>query len=187
MLGQADIRWATVQVSIAELLRDAGNDGDVQDRAEAVVREAEVGGLSSSIAYARFALCFHAVITGEVSLIATARSQLQRCVRGAEFAYLLELSYFMTGSEPPITCIGPSGSMAGNEPLTDGQDLSSDAVGISLRRGDNAVMASYTTLADVDQPLIAGRYGLDELHLAPLEGEWPIPASWRRRHRGSMC
>ncbi|WP_326600308.1 ATP/GTP-binding protein [Streptomyces sp. NBC_01803] len=101
MLGQADIRWATVQVSIAELLRDAGNDGDVQDRAEAVVREAEVGGLSSSIAYARFALCFHAVITGEVSLIATARSQLQRCVRGAEFAYLLELSYFMTGSEPP--------------------------------------------------------------------------------------
>lgn len=101
MLQRADIRWATVQVDIAELLRDAGTDDDLPRRGQEVVARAEASGLTSSVAYARLAMCFHAAILGDASLIATARTGLETCVRGVEFAYLVELSHFMTGTLPP--------------------------------------------------------------------------------------
>jgi hypothetical protein len=100
-LGRVSIRWAELQTKIASLVRDAGVSTDLPARAEAVVEEASDAGLTSSIAYVRFAVCLHAVVLGEPALQDEARARLHECVRGEEFAYLVELSYLMAGEEPP--------------------------------------------------------------------------------------
>ncbi|GHE26398.1 ATP/GTP-binding protein [Kitasatospora indigofera] len=101
MLTGGDARWAQLQVRNARLLRDAGAGPGLADRAAAVVREAEANGLTSSAAYARFAVCFDAAITDSPQQLESARQGLLLSVQGAEFAYLLELSYLMTGHRPP--------------------------------------------------------------------------------------
>ncbi|ONK11303.1 hypothetical protein STBA_20340 [Streptomyces sp. MP131-18] len=101
LLGQATIRWAEIQVRIAELVRDAGMAPDLPERAEQVAALAQEAGLSSSVAYAHLAGCFHAAVLGSPSLLAEARDRLRASVRGEEFAYLLELAHLMAGDPPP--------------------------------------------------------------------------------------
>jgi hypothetical protein len=101
MLGGVSIRWAEIQTRIAALVRDAGVAPDLPQRAEAVVVQAREAGLTSSIAYIRFAVCLHAMVLRAPDLLAEAREALGACVRGEEFAYLAELSYLMAGEEPP--------------------------------------------------------------------------------------
>ncbi|MGW0734435.1 ATP/GTP-binding protein [Streptomyces sp. NPDC002851] len=100
-LAGVSIRWAEIQTKIASLVRDAGVAIDLPTRAQALADEAREAGLTSSIAYVRFALCLHAAVLGEPALLSEAREQLRACVRGEEFAYLLELAYLMAGEEPP--------------------------------------------------------------------------------------
>ncbi|BDH10605.1 ATP/GTP-binding protein [Streptomyces hygroscopicus] len=100
-LGVASIRWAELQTKIASLVRDAGVSTDLPARAEGVVDEAREAGLTSSVAYVRFAVCLHATVLGESAPRDEARERLHECVRGEEFAYLVELSYLMAGEEPP--------------------------------------------------------------------------------------
>lgn len=57
--------------------------------------------MTSIIAYARFVLCFHAAVLKDEPLLEAARSDLGRSVKGKEFAYLLEASYFLTGGPVP--------------------------------------------------------------------------------------
>ncbi len=100
-LGGVSIRWAELQTKIACLVRDAGVSLDLPVRAEEVVDEAREAGLTSSIAYVRFAVCLHAAVVDQPALRAEARERLHECVRGEEFAYLAELSYLMAGEDPP--------------------------------------------------------------------------------------
>ncbi|NJQ01162.1 ATP/GTP-binding protein [Streptomyces zingiberis] len=101
MLQRADIRWAAIQVDIAQLLRDAGSDPALPERAERVIEEARASGLTSSVAYARLAVCFHGAVLDDPVVIDAACEALSACVRGAEFAYLQEIAHFMTGTQPP--------------------------------------------------------------------------------------
>lgn len=101
LLQSADIRWARIQSRIAGLLRDAGGDTALPGRAADVEAEAEASGLTSSVAYARLAVCFHHAVLADQSALDAARVRLRTCVKGAEFAYLLEISHFLDGSEPP--------------------------------------------------------------------------------------
>jgi hypothetical protein len=101
MLAGANARFAELQVSNAHLLQDSGSAVDLPEQAEAVAALASENGLSSCVAYARLAACFHAAVQGTDDLIHTSRAKLRECVRGAEFAYLLELAHFMTDEEPP--------------------------------------------------------------------------------------
>lgn len=100
-LGTVSIRWAELQTKIASLVQDAGVSTDLPARAEAVIEEAREAGLTSSVAYVRFAVCLHAAVLGESAMRDEARARLHECVRGEEFAYLAELSYLMAGEEPP--------------------------------------------------------------------------------------
>lgn len=100
-LGGVSIRWAELQTKIASLVRDAGVSTDLLARADEVADEAREAGLTSSIAYVRFAVCLHAAVLGEPDLQEEARERLHECVRGEEFAYLAELSYLMVGEDPP--------------------------------------------------------------------------------------
>ncbi|MEU6578515.1 ATP/GTP-binding protein [Streptomyces sp. NPDC046805] len=101
LLGQASIRWAEIQVQIAVLVRDAGLASDLPERAERVATLAQEAGLTSSVAYARLAGCFHATVLDSPSLLEEARDRLRTSVRGEEFAYLMELTYLMAGDQPP--------------------------------------------------------------------------------------
>lgn len=101
LLGPVSIRWAEIHTRTAALVRDAGADPALPSRAEQVIDEAREAGLTSSLAYIRFAVCLHAVTLGSQASLADARERLGECVRGDEFAYLAELSYLMAGEEPP--------------------------------------------------------------------------------------
>lgn len=101
LLAGVSIRWADVQVRIAELIRDAGVAPDLPARAENVAKQAREAGLTSSVTYVRFAECFHAVALSDVALAAESRARLSECVRGREFAYLSELASLMADEDPP--------------------------------------------------------------------------------------
>ncbi|GAA4623804.1 ATP/GTP-binding protein [Actinoallomurus vinaceus] len=101
MLAGTNARFAELQVRNARLLQDCGRGGRLPEQAEAVAALATENGLSSSVAYARFAACYHAAILQDPELIAASRDRLRESVHGDEFAYLLELTYLMLGEEPP--------------------------------------------------------------------------------------
>lgn len=102
LLAGVSIRWAETQTLIAALVRDAGIAPDLPERAEAVAVEAVEAGLTSSVAYIRFAECLHALVNGAPEALARARERLMEdCVNGVEFAYLAELTYLMADEEPP--------------------------------------------------------------------------------------
>jgi len=94
-------RWAETQNHIATLLRDAGSDPGLAERAASVEADAQASGLSSSVAYIRFTICFHYAIAADAEGLTRARRRLRECVSGAEFAYLVEISHFLDLSEPP--------------------------------------------------------------------------------------
>lgn len=100
MLTGVSIRWAELQVANARLLRDAGFDPELPAQAEALAEQARQAGLTSTVAYARFAVCFHAAIGGQPDHIRTARDELRGCLRGAEFAYLVEISHMIDNTTP---------------------------------------------------------------------------------------
>lgn len=101
LLAGTSIRWADVQTRIAALLRDAGTDPELPARAADVEAEAEAGGLTSSVAYTRLAVCFHHAVLADRPALDEARERLLGCVNGAEFAYLAEISHFFDATEPP--------------------------------------------------------------------------------------
>lgn len=101
LLGGVRIRWAEVQTRIAGLLRDAGADPALPERAAQVEADARASGLTSSVAYIRLAVAFHHLVLGRQAELEDARLSLRECVRGAEFAYLLEISHFLDSSAPP--------------------------------------------------------------------------------------
>jgi len=93
MLGAAPVGWAAVQVEVARLVADAGHDDDVPARARAVADVARNSGMSSPSAYAYLAACYHAAAVESDTLMQQARTWLQDCVRGDEFAYLVEITH----------------------------------------------------------------------------------------------
>ncbi|CAO5238640.1 hypothetical protein [Frankia sp. AgKG'84/4] len=101
LLTGISLRWAEIHTRAAELLRDAGIAVDLLERAEDLAGTAGEAGLSSSVAYIRFAACLHAVVLNSPTLLADARAQLHTCIHGEEFAYLGELTYLAAGDEPP--------------------------------------------------------------------------------------
>ena len=100
MLTGTTMRWAELQVRNAELIRDAGSDPALPQRAAALVADAQAAGLTSSAAYARFAGCFHAAVLGTDDAQQAALADMQQSVSGAEFAYLAELAAMMMGRDP---------------------------------------------------------------------------------------
>lgn len=101
LLQSAHIRWAEIQTRNAALLRDAGTAPDLPARAAEVEADAQASGLTSSVAYARLAVCLHHAVRADQPALDAARARLRACVNGAEFAYLLEIAHFFDSSEPP--------------------------------------------------------------------------------------
>jgi hypothetical protein len=101
LLAGSNSAWSHRQALNAELLCDAGVDSLLPNRVAEAVAFAQENGLSSIAAYARFALCFHGAVLEDGSLLTRAREELRRSVKGREFAYLLEASYFLVQETAP--------------------------------------------------------------------------------------
>lgn len=93
--------WSETHVAIARLVRDAGLDPEMPHRAAELALQAQEGGLGSSVAYVRLAVCFHYAIRNEGAELAAARRVLGGSADGGEYSYLVEISHFFDGSEPP--------------------------------------------------------------------------------------
>ena len=101
LLDGLHARWAETQNRIATLLHDAGSDPGLAERAASFEADAQASGLSSSVAYIRFTMCFHHAVSADADGLTGSRRRLRECVNGAEFAYLVEISHFLDLSEPP--------------------------------------------------------------------------------------
>ena len=93
--------WSETHVQIARIVSDAGLDPALPNRASELALQAEEGGLGSSVAYIRLAVCFHHAVRGEQAELQAARAVLGGSADGGEYAYLVEISHFFDGSEPP--------------------------------------------------------------------------------------
>lgn len=93
--------WSETHVGIARLVRDAGIEADMPERAAELALQAEEGGLGSSVAYIRLAVCFHHAVREEEPELTAARGVLGGSAGGGEYSYLLEISHFFDGTEPP--------------------------------------------------------------------------------------
>ncbi|WP_123814529.1 ATP/GTP-binding protein [Myceligenerans xiligouense] len=101
LLAGSNSAWSHRQLANAELLCDAGIDPSLPSRVTEAVALAEDRALTSITAYARFALCFHAAILADRDMLEAARTELRRSVKGKEFSYLLEASYFLADESVP--------------------------------------------------------------------------------------
>ncbi|RSN67269.1 ATP/GTP-binding protein [Actinomadura sp. WAC 06369] len=101
MLDGVNVGFADLQVRNARLLLAAGRADDMAERVDDVAALAAANGVSSCAAYARLALCFHAAARESPELMSSARRRLDESVRGEEFAYLMEITYFLTGEDVP--------------------------------------------------------------------------------------
>ena len=100
LLRGVRLSWAETHVLIADLVRDAGSDLALPDRAAELALQAEEAGLGSSVAYIRLAVCFHHAVRDESDELQAARVNLSRSAEDGEYAYLVEISHFLDGSEP---------------------------------------------------------------------------------------
>ncbi|MFD6401279.1 hypothetical protein [Nocardia sp. NPDC060249] len=103
LIGRARVGWAEVLLQVATLVVDAGHDPDLPQRADDVATSATGVGLTSLAGYARLAACFHAAVVDSPQLSEHAQMLLRESVRGAEFAYLVEIAYMFTNRDSPST------------------------------------------------------------------------------------
>ncbi|MFF2086640.1 hypothetical protein ACFVVM_22945 [Nocardia sp. NPDC058176] len=101
LLDGARVGWAEGLLRVAALVVDAGHDPELPQRADHVAAAATAIGLTSLAGYARLAACFHAAVIDSAPLGEQMRLRLRGCVRGAEFAYLIEIAYMFTGRDSP--------------------------------------------------------------------------------------
>lgn len=102
-LRAAPVTWATLQVRLARVLLDAGGPEAPEPLLAAIEADAHASGLTSTIAYGRFARCLHHAVRDDADRLEDARASLGALVDGAAFAYLVEISHFLDGSSPPTT------------------------------------------------------------------------------------
>ncbi|MFD3707609.1 hypothetical protein ACFWUP_31120 [Nocardia sp. NPDC058658] len=103
LIAAARVGWAEVLLQVAALVVDAGHDPDLPQRADEIAISAAAVGLTSLAGYARLAACFHAAVLDSPQLSDHARILLREGVRGAEFAYLVEIAYMFTDRDSPST------------------------------------------------------------------------------------
>ena len=86
---------------MAALVRDAGSDRDVLDRAAVLRTGIEVTGLAWLIPILETALAFHHAARGEQDDLTATIRRLREATATGDFAYYAEIAHFMAGR--PLT------------------------------------------------------------------------------------
>ncbi|MFJ9624728.1 ATP/GTP-binding protein [Streptomyces sp. NPDC101181] len=95
LLAQVDLRAATLDVRIAALLRDAGTDAGVEERAQALAAEISTSGLLFIQAKLELARAFHHAIRDDQAGLASSVSRLRELTREGYYAYYVDIAHFM--------------------------------------------------------------------------------------------
>ncbi|WP_332880964.1 ATP/GTP-binding protein [Streptomyces sp. NBC_00564] len=95
LLAQVDLRAATLDVRIAALLRDAGTDTGVEDRAQVLAAEINTSGLLFVQAKLELARAFHHAIRDDQAGVASSISRLSELTREGYYAYYVDIAHFM--------------------------------------------------------------------------------------------
>ncbi|MFD8549403.1 ATP/GTP-binding protein [Streptomyces sp. NPDC059649] len=101
LLAAVDLRAATFDVRIATLLRDAGSDPDLADRARVLAAEIDTSGLAFARPKLELALAFHHAIRDDQEGIAATIGRLQEQTREGYYAYYVDIAHFMAGLALP--------------------------------------------------------------------------------------
>jgi len=100
-LAAVKIRWAELQVECANALLEVGNSERVETKCKEIIVAAAESGLTSTQAYAHFVRTYHYAVIGDVPNLIASRQKLRGIVKGAEFAYLCEITDFWLGDNAP--------------------------------------------------------------------------------------
>ncbi|MFJ8666117.1 hypothetical protein [Streptomyces sp. NPDC093600] len=93
LLTGLDLRATTLTVKIAALVRAAGTDRDVPDRAEALRAEITTADLRASEAMLELALAFHRTATGNSPAAAANITRLRDLFPDGDYAYCAEVAW----------------------------------------------------------------------------------------------
>ncbi|MBP5907434.1 ATP/GTP-binding protein [Streptomyces sp. LBUM 1478] len=97
LLSRLSLRSSEMTARIAALVRDAGFDADLPDRAAVLLAEIGVSGISYAAAKLQLALCFHHAVLDAQDDLATAITRLRELTRSGDYAYYVEIAHFMAG------------------------------------------------------------------------------------------
>ncbi|MEU5682422.1 ATP/GTP-binding protein [Streptomyces venezuelae] len=95
LLAQVDLRAATLDVRIAAILRDAGTDRGVEDRAQVLAAEIGTSGLLFVQAKLELARAFHHAVREDQAGVASRISRLRELTREGYYAYYVDIAHFM--------------------------------------------------------------------------------------------
>ncbi|GGN64168.1 ATP/GTP-binding protein [Streptomyces kronopolitis] len=98
-LASLDQRATTFYAAVAALVRDAGTDGDVTDRAAALHAESTSAGLPWLTPLIETAVAFHHAVRGAHDDLATTIDRLREVTADGDFAYYVDIATAM-GDQP---------------------------------------------------------------------------------------
>ncbi|MGW8330268.1 ATP/GTP-binding protein [Streptomyces sp. NPDC055897] len=99
-----DQRANRILAQVAALIKDAGSDPALADRAQALRAEAETAGLPYLTRYVELGLALHHSVRGAEDDLAATIGRLQELTTGGDFRFFVDIAHFMAGLPLP----GPS-------------------------------------------------------------------------------
>jgi len=97
LLAGLVLRGTALTAQIAALVRDAGSDTDIEDRARILRTDISVAGLTSTQAVLELALCFHHAVRDDDDQLTAAITRLSDLTQGGDYAYYVDIAHFMAG------------------------------------------------------------------------------------------
>jgi hypothetical protein len=97
LLAGVNIRVSRINAQIAALVRDAGQDGDWEDRAALLGSEISIAGLASVETTLDLSVCFHHAVRGARDELAAGIARLRRLTQSGNYAYYVDIAHFMGG------------------------------------------------------------------------------------------
>ncbi|WP_431776301.1 ATP/GTP-binding protein [Streptomyces cucumeris] len=105
-LAQLDQRATTFYAAVAALLRDAGTDRDVTDRATALLTQSTAAGLPWLTPLIHTAVAFHHAVRGAQNDLTATIDRLREATANGDFAYYVDIAHFM--ADLPLPADRPS-------------------------------------------------------------------------------
>ncbi|WP_240509390.1 ATP/GTP-binding protein [Streptomyces agglomeratus] len=92
-----NLRQTGHTIEIATLVRDAGTQTDLEDRARILREEIHTSGITHAAAALELAMCFHHAVLDNDHAFTTAIARLRDLPQGGDHAYYVDIAHFMAG------------------------------------------------------------------------------------------
>ncbi|MFI8916473.1 hypothetical protein ACIGW4_33335 [Streptomyces sp. NPDC053513] len=100
-VSELTLRQTGHTIDMAALVRDAGTDHGVLDRAHVLREEIRVSGVAIATAILEFVVCFHQAVLGDDQGITDTIARLRGLTEGGDYAYSTDIAAFM-GDRPAL-------------------------------------------------------------------------------------